>query len=157
MVDLVEELNIIGDNTGNGRAQLTNKEIGERRNLLLEKLKRLYPTGQIDKDFIKQHPDVYEELKLVSNRFGYSSMDAFLTVEGFHRESFHTRTMDSVFYLSEGDLNFYHFGLVNPQQLKEWGLKKLEPAEFIGVYNKLIALGNDHMQCRNENPEFMEK
>ena len=155
MVELIDELDIDGDNAGDGRARLTDNEIELRKNILVRKLKSLYPTGKIDKDFIKQHPDLYEELKLVSNRKGYESMDDFLKAEGFFRERFHERVIDSVFYLSEGDLRFYNFNGVSPECLTEWGLKELEPSEYIGVYNKLIALGNDHMQFRNENPYYL--
>ena len=151
MVELVKELNINGDNEGRCRDHLTENEILMRRNVLLRRLKTLYPSGIIDKDFIKEHPAEYEDLKLVSNRSGFANMDAFLNTAGFKRERFHESARQAVVYLSEGDLNFYHFNQVSPERLKSWGLKELEPSNFIGVYNKLIALGNDHKQLGDED------
>lgn len=157
MVELLDELNIIGDNLGDGRAHLSAREVRERRTRLVSKLKELYPSGQIDKDFIKAHPEEYAEAKLIFNRFGFSSMDEFLNSEGFSRERSHQRVMDSVFYLSERDLRYYSLSYINPETLKEWGLKELEPADYIGVYGKLIALCGDHMQFEEENPIIFGK
>ena len=150
MVELIEELKVKGDNVVGGRSQLTESEIVARRKILLEKLKAYYPDGCIDEDFIRQRPTEYEELKLIAYRCGFASMDEFLNSNGFHRERFHTTVMESVVYLSESDLEFYNFENIQPELLNDLQLKELQPAEFIGVYNKLISQGLDHSQFENK-------
>lgn len=151
MVDLIEELKIKGDNLAEGRSQLSESEIAARRKRLVYKLMELYPDHCIDEQFISQHPADYEELKLISNRCGFNSMDEFLESNGFHRMRSHSSPVQSVIYLSEGDMDFYNFKGISPSLLSELGLRELPPAEFIGVYNKLISKGLDHSQFEHKN------
>ena len=150
MVDLIEELKIRGDNLAGGRSQLSETDIITRKSILLKGLRVLYPNGQIDADFIAKHPAEYEELKLISRRCGFDNMDDFLKDNNFQRERFHTTVMNSVIYLSESDLEFYSFQSIRPALLEDLELRELQPSEFIGVYNKLIAQGLDHSQFEHK-------
>lgn len=138
MLELVKFLGIDGDNSNDGRKALSENELKARQDVLFKKLERLYPNKIIDKSFIKSQPELYEEVKLLVGRFGYDSINDYLAVNGFTRQSSHERVVETVFYLSTRDLYNYNFNELSEQELDKCKLKLLDPAQFFGVYNKLI-------------------
>lgn len=154
MLDLINFLHVKGDNTGEGRVQLSETEIISRSGALLRKLQAFYPNSQIDADFIKHHPEEYEELKLISSRSGFRTMDEYLNHHGFTRAVSHTRKADNVFFISEDDFEYYNFYSMNPDSYKELEVTDLNPRDYIGVYNKLIAQGLDSSQFIKNNTSY---
>lgn len=157
MLDLINFLHVNGDNTGEGRLQLSESEIASRSGALLGKLKAYYPSNQIADDFIKAHPDEYEELKLISSRCGFKTMDDYLNANGLKRTVSHARKAENVFFISEYDFDYYKFSSMNPDNYKELELTELNPTDYMGVYNKLIAQGLDSSQfIKNQAPYYGE-
>ena len=157
MVDLLKVLDIAGDNLGEGRKNLTISEISARHNSLLKTLGNLYPNHVIGKSFIHQHPDLYEELKLVSSRFDKNlNIDQYLNQFGFTRESAHEKSNDTIIYVSERDLYSYGFGELTKERLDECNLKHLEPQKYFGEYNKLIFCEYDGSGSGKNTPKVQE-
>lgn len=154
MLNLINFLHVNGDNTGEGRIQLSESEIRTRRVGLIKRLGNYYPDKFIDENFIKDHPADYEELKFISGRCGFDNMDSFLNSEGFTREVSHTRKAENVIYLSAKDLGYYSFYTMSSTGFMDLELKELNPAEYIGVYNKLIAQGLDSSQFLDSSGSY---
>ncbi len=154
MLDLINFLHINGDNTREGRSTLSESEITSRSKALLFKLELFYPDKHIEEDFIKLHPEEYEELKLISSRCGFKTMDDYLNSNGFTRAASHTRRAEDVFYISEQDFNYYKFYAMDSHNYKALELTELNPVDYIGVYNKLIALGLDSSQFKQVNGAY---
>ena len=154
MLDLINFLHINGDNGRDGRAQLIESEVKTRSKVLLAKLNTYYPSKHIDEDFIKNYPEDYEELKFISRRVGFKTMDEYLNSNGFDRAISHTRKIDNVFYISDHDYDYYKFFSMTPGKYAELELTELNPADYIGVYNKLIAQGLDSSQILRQNGSY---
>ena len=136
---------IPNDNTWEGRNSLTRSDLEVRERGLVEKLNEFYPNGVIDKDFIKTHLDLYEELKLLSNRLYQCGIDEYLRKFGFVRQSSHAQASESVIFLSEADLKHYGFNNMVPLDFDECEIAELNPRDYFGVYNKLVWQGLDSL------------
>lgn len=136
---------IPNDNTLEGRSSLTRSELETRERGLFENLNKLYPDGVIDKNFISEHVDLYEELKLLSNRLFQCGIDEYLKKYGFVRQSSHAQASESVIFLSEADLKHYGFGEMPPLDFDECNISELNPKDYYGVYNKLVWQGLDSL------------
>jgi len=141
--DLLTYLKVQNDNFGDGRNPLSKEDLMARESYLIKKLKQLYPSGVIGKDFIRTYPAIYEELKLLASRMGGGSIDSYLSGFGLSRESFHEQHSESVFYLSERDLDYYGFREMAPADFDDCNISELNPRDYFGVYNRLIVLNQD--------------
>ena len=141
--ELLDYLKVKNDNLGEGRSALTKEELEIRENTLVKMLKELYPEGVIKREFIEKYLKQYEELKLLAERFGAGSIDQYLARFGITRERSHEPKSESVFFLSERDLNLYRFLEMEPQDFDECNISELNPNDYYGVYNRLVALGQD--------------
>lgn len=148
MRDLVEFLNIDGDNVLEGGQSLTMRELELRTQRFIKQLEKIYPDHVIDKSFIANYPKLYETLKLLSSRLNQGNMNKFLEQYGFTRESSHEREIDERFYLSEMDLVYYRFGDLSDVELENCEIKELDPVDYYGVYNKLIFNNQDGLGSR---------
>ena len=143
--ELLNYWEIPNDNDLNCKTALTFGELNKREIYLFERLKSLYPKGVIGKDFIKNYPELYEELKLLSNRLGGCGMDKYLIEFGFVRESFHSPVSENVIYLSERDMQRYGFYEMDKADFEDCRVSELNPKDYFGVYNKLIGQGLDSL------------
>lgn len=137
--DLLTYLKVRNDNLGEGRSALSLDDLRTRESCIIDLLERYYPDGVIEKDFIKIHPEIYEELKLLASRLGTGNIDKYLSKFGYSRESFHEQHSENVFYLSERDMTYYGFAEMQPADFDECNISELNPRDFFGVYNRLIA------------------
>lgn len=143
--DLLNYWRIPNDNTWEGRNSLTRADLEVRERGLVEKLNEFYSNGVIEKDFIKTHLDLYEELKLLSNRLYQCGIDEYLRKLGFVRQSSHSQASESVIFLSEADLKYYGFNDMAPLDFDECEIAELNPRDYFGVYNKLVWQGLDSL------------
>lgn len=143
--DLLNHWQIQNDNDINCRNSLTSWNLAEREIFIISKLKELYPDGVIDKDFIKNHPDLYEEIKLLSNRMGATGINDYLQRFGLSRESYHAQASENNIYLSSRDLQYYGFLRMPPIEFDECEISELNPRDYFGVYNKLVFKERDCM------------
>lgn len=143
--DLLNYWRIPNDNTWEGRNSLTRADLEVRERGLVEKLNEFYSNGVIEKDFIKTHLDLYEELKLLSNRLYQCGIDEYLRKLGFVRQSSHSQASESVIFLSEADLKHYGFNDMAPLDFDECEIAELNPRDYFGVYNKLVWQGLDSL------------
>lgn len=143
--DLLNYWDIPNDNTLEGRNCLSREVLEAREEYIIERLKEYYPDGVIDKNFISEHLDMYEELKLLSNRFFQCGVDEYLKKFGFVRQSSHSQASESVIFLSETDLKFYGFDRMKPLDFDECNISELNPRDYFGVYNKLAWQGLDSL------------
>ena len=143
--DLLNYWQIPNDNQMDGRNSLTLIELGRRQDYVIEKLKELYPDGVIEEEFIKKHPEMYEELKLLSNRLYQCGIDEFLRKFGFVRIRSHAQSAENVIYLSSRDILRYGFSQMNPNDLDECNISTLSPSSYFGVYNKLVSQKMDSL------------
>lgn len=141
--DLLTYLKVQNDNLGEGRNALSREELEAREFHLIKKLKEFYPNGKIHKNFIRTYPAFYEELKLLASRLGNGNIDNYLAHFGLSRESFHEQHSENVFYLSERDMVFYGFSEMAPADFDECNISELNPRDYFGIYNRLIALRQD--------------
>ena len=141
--ELLTHWQIQNDNDINCRNSLTIVDLAERELFIISRLKKLYPNGMIDKDFIKEHTDLYEEIKLLSNRLGATGINDYLQRFGFSRESYHAQASENVIYLSSRDLQYYGFDEMVPIDYDECQISELNPRDYFGVYNKLVVQGMD--------------
>lgn len=143
--DLLNYWKIPNDNTWEGRNSLTRADLEVRERGLVEKLNEFYSNGVIEKDFIKTHLGLYEELKLLSNRLYQCGIDEYLRKLGFVRQSSHSQASESVIFLSEADLKYYGFNDMAPLDFDECEIAELNPRDYFGVYNKLVWQGLDSL------------
>lgn len=138
MRELVDYLDVKGDNDSHLKPALSRTELKLRCDYLLKRLDEIYPEHCIDKDFITTYPDLYELLKLLTSRYEFNDINEFLNHYGFSRESSHEMKVKNVVYLSENDLIHYNFNELSDEELKQCCIKELDPVDYFGTYNKLI-------------------
>lgn len=143
--DLLNYWKIPNDNTWEGRNSLTRSDLEVRERALIDNLNKFYPDGVIDKNFISEHLDLYEDIKLLSNRFFQCGIDEYLRKLGFVRQSSHAQAAESVIFLSETDLKHYGFNQMAPLEFDECNISELNPKDYFGVYNKLVWQGLDSL------------
>jgi hypothetical protein len=143
--DLLNYWKIPNDNTWEGRNSLTKSDLEVRERALIDNLNKFYPDGVIDKNFISEHLDLYEDIKLLSNRFFQCGIDEYLRKLGFVRQSSHAQAAESVIFLSETDLKHYGFNQMSPLEFDECNISELNPKDYFGVYNKLVWQGLDSL------------
>ncbi len=143
--DLLNYWQIPNDNSWEGRNCLSREVLEAREEYIVERLNEFYPNGVIDKNFISEHLDMYEELKLLSNRRFQCGVDEYLRKFGFVRQSSHSPASESVIFLSEADLKHYKFDKMSPLDFDECQIAELNPRDYFGVYNKLVWQGLDSL------------
>lgn len=143
--DLLNYWQIPNDNHLDGRNSLTRIDLEERQAYVVEKLNEFYPNGVIEEEFIKNHPEMYEELKLLSNRLYQCGIDEYLRKFGFVRTRSHAQSAENVIYLSSRDISRYGFSQMKPEDFDECNISILSPSSYFGVYNKLVAQKMDSL------------
>lgn len=145
--ELFEFFGIKTENFDNNH-KLSQAELDARQKKLFQTLAELYPDKIIKKGFATKYDRLYDELSLLSRRFGYNNMNAYLTDNGFSR-IVDKKSNEKYIYLSECDLNNYEF-ISDCQsieeidkRLKEFGICYIDPYENLGIYKRLIYDGLD--------------
>ncbi len=149
--ELLDYLKVSNDNTGEGRSALTMPDLLAREKIFFKALEHYYPNHIVDKNFIKSHSELYEELKLLSSRLENGLIEQYLNKRGFARERFYGKSSESVFYLSERDMKYYGFDTMSSQDFIECDIEELNPKDYFGVYSKLIAQGLDGPGTSSKN------
>lgn len=153
--ELLNYWEIPNDNDLNGRTALSIGDLTSREISLIQKLKSLYPKGIIDKDFIKDYPRLYEELKFLANRLGSCGIDKYLRRFELVRESFHSPVSENVIYLSERDMQHYGFYEMDKDDFEDCRVSELNPKDYFGVYNKLIGQGLDNLGLLRKHAGYL--
>ena len=130
---------------------LSHSELKRREETFLKRMQELYPNGKIEDSFTK-HERLYDELTMLASRFDYESIDVYLNANGFTRQVKYTKPEDRTIYLSEFDIMYYRFfaDCKTPDDIarkcEELKLAKVDPAENLKVYRKLICQKQDVRQ-----------
>lgn len=130
---------------------LSLSDIRRREETFLKTMKEMYPDGRITDSFTK-HERLYDELTMLASRLDYESIDAYLAANGFERQVKYTKPEDRTIYLSEFDIMYYRFfaDCKSPEEIaqkcEEFKLAKVDPAENLRLYRRLISQKQDVRQ-----------
>ena len=146
---LLDYLKVPYDNYENSAATLSKGELRAREVYIFKKLEEIYPEKVVRSNFTRDYPRVYDEISMLSKRFGFADINEYIKSKGFDRVNDYNRKVDRCIYLSDEDIVHYGFldGCRHIEYAEEWlkglGIEKLDPYENLGVYRRLIYEGRD--------------
>lgn len=157
--EIFDYLDLPSDNPDFTAKTISTVDLKRRDKKLFDSLREIYPDGVIQKGFATAQDRMYDELCMLAKRFGFKSIDDYISNHGFTR-IVDKKSTESKIYLSERDLLKYGFiqNCKSPEEIDErlasFGISYVGPYENLGIYRKLAYERQDGTYCAPASRKF---